>query len=168
MSAPVEYTLGEQARRWLGPGLIAIGFVLWAGVPLVHALRMKASYVRETGGGPVDIALYAGIAMNLLGAVVLSTKSDSGPAMDRYMRNVRTNSQGKQGTARVVAIHSKTGLFGPWIEFYATFELQEPPPPRTIKTTVVINSADRAKFRAGNTVSIRIDRDDPDEIAVML
>jgi hypothetical protein len=166
MSAPVEYTPGQRAFRWLGPVLIASGIALWAGIPLWQAVKTGVMYSRQIGG-PFPFVRYAGVALTILGALLfMKAKDPSPPALERYDRNGSVRAGGKPSTARVVAIHSKSMLFGPWIEVYATLEVQEPS--YTVKTTVILNRSELPSLRVGATVPIRVDREDRDEIALLL
>ncbi|HEY1957052.1 MAG TPA: hypothetical protein VGH28_15640 [Polyangiaceae bacterium] len=165
MSAPLEYTLGERASRALGPALIACGMVLWAVIPAWHAIESGATHVSRTGG-PFPFRLYIGIALTIVGSLVVASAKPSERALDRFNHDGSVRRRGTGGRARVTAIHSKRKLFGPWVEVYATLDVEQPS--YTTKTTVVLNEDSLRAFRPGKTVKVHIDPDDRDEIAVTL
>jgi hypothetical protein len=166
MTRPVEFTLEEQARRAISPVLIAIGLGLWAVPMLVDAIRTGATSVTVSGGRLhlSDALTFVGIAMTILGGILLVSGKPPAAATERFERNSSLSVRGKSSSARISEIHSKTKLFGPWIEMYATLDVLEPP--YTVKTTVVVNRDSLRSFRPGETVVIRIDPDNRDEIAL--
>jgi hypothetical protein len=166
VAKPVEFTLGQLAARWFPHVVIACGVAVWVGFQLADALRTHATYVKVTGGGfsATTYVMFVGVGMTILGGILFARSKPSPPAEDRVNRDSSIKAAGTRASARVVEIHSKTKLFGPWVEIYATLDVQEPA--YTAKTTVVLNTSDLRSFKPGAVVSIRFSSHDRDDIAV--
>ncbi len=172
MSAPTEIPSTNRHRlstrlRWLGIALF-IGGMLSGAFHVEHGhITMAATYTKQVGGslpGGV-IVILLGVAL-IVGSVHLADKAkDSPTAMARYHRNSDTYSHGETKKARLVAIHGKQTLFGPWLEVYATFEVLEPA--YTTKTTVVVNENEiKTALPIGETIDVWVDKRDREELAL--
>lgn len=172
MSAPIEIPLDERnllstGLRWLGIALF-IGGMLWEAFPIKHGqITMAPTYTKQVGGslpGGVLVILL-GVALTAASFFLLEKAKDSPTAIARHTRNSDTYIHGEQKKARLVSIHGKQKLFGPWIEVYATFEVLEPA--YTTKTTVVVNESDmRTTLPVGDTIDVWVDTRDREELAL--